>query len=60
MLAANLKAGRFLQTARLQLGLNITTDNKPPLIASTFEDHTDKSTYDIVGRFVYFEISKKF
>ena len=35
-------------------------DNEPPLIASAFEDNTDKSTYDIIGRFIYFEVSKKF
>jgi len=50
----------WLNGTRLAIGVNNLTDNEPPLIASSFEDNTDKSTYDIVGRFVYFEISKKF
>jgi iron complex outermembrane receptor protein len=54
------KYGRALQGTRLAIGCNNITDNEPPLIASSFEDNTDKSTYDIVGRFIYFEISKKF
>jgi outer membrane receptor protein involved in Fe transport len=45
---------------RFTVGCNNITDNDPPLIASSFEDNTDKSTYDLLGRFVYFELSKKF
>jgi len=44
----------------LAVGVNNISDNDPPLIASAFADNTDKSTYDIIGRFVYFEVSKKF
>jgi len=36
------------------------TDNIAPLIASSSEDNTDKGTYDILGRFFYFELAKKF
>ena len=50
----------WLKGTRLAVGCNNITNNKPPLIASSFEDNTDKSTYDIIGRFVYFEVSKKF
>ena len=45
---------------RFTIGCNNITDNDPPLIAAAFEDNTDKATYDILGRFVYFEIAKKF
>lgn len=52
--------GQLLKGVRLAIGVNNITDNQPPLIASAFEDNTDKTTYDIIGRFVYFEVSKKF
>lgn len=45
---------------RLAVGCNNISDEQPPFISSAFEDNTDKSTYGILGRFVYFEISKKF
>jgi iron complex outermembrane receptor protein len=45
---------------RLTVVCNNVTDNQPNLIASSSEDNTDKGSYDIVGRFVYFEFSKKF
>jgi len=54
------KYGKLLRGTRVAVGVNNVTDNDPPLIASAFEDNTDKSTYDIVGRFIYFELSKKF
>jgi iron complex outermembrane recepter protein len=54
------KWGRFLKGTRLSVGANNVTDVDPPLIASAIEDNTDKGTYDILGRFVYFEISKSF
>jgi len=40
--------------------MNNVTDEKPPLIASSSEDNTDKSTYDLLGRFFYVQASKKF
>ena len=52
--------GRWLNGLRLTVGCNNITDNAPPFISSGSEDNTDKITYDIVGRFVYFELSKKF
>lgn len=51
---------KWYDGTRIAIGCNNITDNLPPLIASASEDNTDKSTYDILGRFVYFEISKKF
>ena len=45
---------------RLTVGCNNLTDNIAPLIAGGPDDYTDKNVYDILGRFVYFEISKKF
>ena len=45
---------------RITVGVNNVTDELPPIISSSSEDNTDKSVYDIIGRFVYFEVSKKF
>jgi iron complex outermembrane receptor protein len=45
---------------KLTVGVNNITDEVPPLISSSSEDNTDKSTYDIIGRFIYFQASKKF
>lgn len=55
------KGGRkWYDGLRLAMGVNNITDEQPPFIASGLEDNTDKSTYDILGRFVYFEVSKRF
>jgi iron complex outermembrane receptor protein len=54
------KFGRYLKNTRLAVGVNNITDEGAPLIASGIEDNTDKSTYDILGRFIYFEITKTF
>jgi len=51
---------RWYDGTRVAIGVNNVTDNLPPLIASSSEDNTDKSSYDILGRFIYFELSKKF
>ena len=50
----------WLKGTRVAIGCNNVTDEDPPFISSSFEDNTDKSTYDILGRFVYFEVTKKF
>lgn len=52
--------GKWYDGARIAVGVNNITDEKPRLIASSSEDNTDKSSYDILGRFVYIEVSKKF
>ena len=52
--------GKWYHQTRFTVGCDNVTDNDPPLIAGAFEDNTDKSAYDIIGRFVYVEISKKF
>lgn len=51
---------RFFDDTRVSLGINNVTDTQPRLIASSSEDNTDKSSYDILGRFIYVELSKKF
>jgi hypothetical protein len=51
---------KWYDGTRVALGVNNITDNLPPLISSSSEDNTDKSTYDIIGRFVYVQLSKKF
>jgi iron complex outermembrane recepter protein len=52
--------GKWYDGTRVALGVNNLTGELPPLIASSSEDNTDKSTYDYLGRFVYVEVSKKF
>jgi outer membrane receptor protein involved in Fe transport len=56
----NREEKRWFDGTRLAVGVNNITDEEPPFIASAFEDNTDKATYDILGRFVYFEVAKKF
>ncbi len=51
---------KWYDNTRVAVGMNNVTDEKPRLIASSSEDNTDKSSYDILGRFVYIEVSKKF
>jgi len=51
---------KWYDKTRIAVGCNNVTDEVPPIIASSFEENTDKSTYDILGRFVYFEVAKKF
>jgi iron complex outermembrane receptor protein len=45
---------------RLTAGVNNVADAAVPLIPDSAEDNTDKNNYDILGRFIYFEFSKKF
>lgn len=45
---------------RVAVGVNNVTNVAPPFLTSSAEDNTDKATYDIIGRFVYFQIDKKF
>jgi iron complex outermembrane receptor protein len=45
---------------RLTAGCRNITDNGAPFIAGATEDNTDKTFYDLLGRFVYFEVAKKF
>jgi iron complex outermembrane receptor protein len=62
-LAYNFKSatgGTWYDGTSIAIGMNNVTDEKPPLIASSSEDNTDKSTYDLLGRFVYVQASKKF
>lgn len=45
---------------RLAIGCNNISDEDVPFVASANEDNTDKQTYNILGRLVYFQVSKKF
>lgn len=45
---------------RVAVGCNNISDEDVPLVASANEDNTDKQTYNILGRLVYFQVSKKF
>jgi iron complex outermembrane receptor protein len=56
----NSHPGAWWNNTRLAIGCNNVTDSKPNLIASSSEDNTDKGSYDIIGRFLYFEVSTKF
>ncbi len=53
---------RWWDGTKFTVGVNNIADMTPRLIASetALEDNTDKNNYDILGRFVYFELSKKF
>jgi iron complex outermembrane recepter protein len=51
---------KWYDGTRLTVGCLNISDEKPPLIPSAVEDNTDKNNYDVLGRFVYFEVSKKF
>ncbi len=44
----------------LLAGVNNVTNKLAPFIPDGNEDNTDKRSYDIIGRFYYFEVSKKF
>jgi iron complex outermembrane receptor protein len=45
---------------KLTAGVLNVTNEEPPLIPDAVESNTDKNNYDVLGRFVYFEVSKKF
>jgi iron complex outermembrane receptor protein len=51
---------KWWDNTRIAVGVNNVTDEKPNLISSSSEDNTDKGSYDIIGRFMYFELSKRF
>jgi len=51
---------RWYDGTKFTVGCLNLTDEKPPLIPDAVEDNTDKNNYDILGQFVYFEITKKF
>ena len=55
-----LEGRQWYDGTKFAIGCNNITDERPPLISDAVEDNTDKNVYDILGRFVYFEISKKF
>lgn len=56
----NSDARRWFDGTRISVGVNNLTDEKAPIVSTSTEDNTDKSTYDIIGRFVYVQVDKKF
>jgi iron complex outermembrane receptor protein len=53
-------SGHWYDTTKFTVGVNNFMDASPPLVPSSVEDNTAKGTYDIIGRFVFFQLSKKF
>ena len=51
---------KWYDGTRLALGCLNISDEQPPLVIDAVEGNTDKNNYDVLGRFVYFEVSKKF
>ncbi|HTL57822.1 MAG TPA: TonB-dependent receptor [Candidatus Limnocylindrales bacterium] len=51
---------KWYDGSKFTFGVLNVSDEKPPLIPSAIEDNTDKNNYDVLGRFLYFEVSKKF
>src|SRR5262249_14933278 len=51
---------KWYDGTKLVVGCNNVTDEQPPLVPDAIESNTDKNTYDVIGRFLYFEIDKKF
>jgi iron complex outermembrane recepter protein len=51
---------KWYDGTRVAVGCQNVTGSAPPLIPDAVEDNTDKNNYDIIGQFVYFELSKKF
>jgi iron complex outermembrane receptor protein len=51
---------KWYDGTRFAVGVNNIADMTPRLLSDSQEDNTDKNNYDTVGRFVYFEVSKKF
>jgi iron complex outermembrane receptor protein len=51
---------KWYDGTRVAVGCQNITGSEAPLIPDAVEDNTDKNNYDIIGQFVYFELSKKF
>ena len=51
---------KWYDGTKLTAGVLNIADAQPPLIPDAIEDNTDKNNYDVLGRFIYFEVSKKF
>jgi hypothetical protein len=55
-----LEGRKWYDGTKFTVGCLNVTNEKPPIISDAVEDNTDKNVYDIIGQFVYFEVSKKF
>ena len=51
---------KWYDGSKFTVGVLNVADETPRLIPDAPEDNTDKNNYDVLGRFVYFEVSKKF
>ncbi|MBX3746360.1 MAG: TonB-dependent receptor plug domain-containing protein [Verrucomicrobiae bacterium] len=51
---------RWADGLRVAVGCQNVSDEEVSLVPSSSEDNTDKSTYNILGRLVYFQVSKRF
>ena len=51
---------KWFDGTKFTVGCLNVFDQKPPVISDAVEDNTDKNVFDIIGPFVYFEITKKF
>jgi iron complex outermembrane receptor protein len=51
---------KWYDGSKFTVGVLNIGDETPRLIPDAVEDNTDKNNYDVLGRFVYFEVSKKF
>ena len=51
---------KWYDGTRFTVGCLNVTGSKPPIISDAVEDNTDKNVYDIIGPFIYFQITKKF
>ncbi|WP_237443507.1 TonB-dependent receptor [Sinobacterium norvegicum] len=50
----------FLSGLYLDAGIDNILDEKPPLIATAFNDNIDARTHDLIGRYYYFKVTQKF
>jgi hypothetical protein len=53
------KASPWVKGLRLAVGVSNLTDTEPSLVPDA-EDNTDKQSYSVIGRMIYFQASKKF
>ena len=55
-----LEGRKWYDGSKFTIGCLNIADKKPLVIVDAIESNTDKNNYDTLGRFVYFEVSKKF
>jgi len=50
----------FPRDLRVTVGVQNVTDEAPPLVVGAFSDNYDRDTHNLIGRFVYGQVTKKF